>query len=174
MQMSQLEKEWMGKTENILFAAGEAVLIEAIAQEIGAPIDEYRAAVEKELARRKESLGLLLVRIEDSLQLCTRAEYAPMLFHLLGKESEEALSRAMLETLSIIAYKQPITRAEIEQVRGVNTSYVLTNLLEKSLIYEAGRKEALGRPILYATTPEFLRHFGIEDLSELPKPGTTS
>ena len=91
-----------------------------------------------------------------------------MLFSLFGESSEEELTRAMLETLSIIAYKQPVTRGEIEELRGVNTSYVLGVLLEKNLIHEAGRKEALGRPVLYATSEGFLRHFGLSSLEELP------
>ena len=130
--------------------------------------EELEELLEEEERRREGSFGLVFRRLEDRLQLATRAEYAGLLVDLFGSKSGEELTKAMLETLSIIAYKQPVTRGEIEELRGVNTSHILSALQEKGLVVEAGRKEALGRPILYATSEEFLRHFGISSTKELP------
>lgn len=163
------DAELMGKIENILFAAGDSMGIGELAAFLGKDEAELTALLKEEIVRReREDSGLVIKRFEDRVQLATREEYAEMLFSLFGESSEEELTRAMLETLSIIAYKQPVTRGEIEELRGVNTSYVLGVLLEKNLIHEAGRKEALGRPILYATSEGFLRHFGLSSLEELP------
>ena len=130
--------------------------------------EELEELLEEEERRREGSFGLVFRRLEDRLQLATRAEYAGLLVDLFGSKSGEELTKAMLETLSIIAYKQPVTRGEIEELRGVNTSHIVSALQEKGLVVEAGRKEALGRPILYATSEEFLRHFGISSTKELP------
>ena len=107
--------------------------------------------------------------ISASVQLAIRPEYAPFVERLLQPVQKQPLSQAAMETLSVIAYRQPVTKAEIEAIRGVKCDYSVQSLSDKGLIREAGRKEALGRPILYATTEEFLRHFGIESLEELPK-----
>lgn len=109
----------------------------------------------------------MIKKFDDKVQLCTRPEFGEDIYGLLGKKSNEELTKAMLETLSIIAYKQPVTRQEVEELRGVNSSYIINSLLAKKLIKEAGRKQVLGRPILYRTDEEFLRHFGIENLEEL-------
>ena len=135
---------------------------------LGVPQAELEHALDLERVRREGQAGLVFRRLEDRVQLATRPEYAPLLMELFGSQSGEELTKAMLETLSIIAYKQPVTRGEIEELRGVNTSYILSALQEKGLVTEAGRKEALGRPILYATSEEFLRHFGLSSTKELP------
>ncbi len=161
----------IGLIENILFTAGDAVSIPVIAENIGVDQAELESLIDEEIERRKHSSGLLIKRFEGSIQMFTRSEYAFLLSSMFGVRNEEELSKAMLETLSIVAYKQPVTRLEIEEIRGVNTSYTLNVLLEKGLVCECGRKESLGRPILYGTTEGFLRHFGIASTKELPEIG---
>ncbi len=163
-----MQEQLIGKIENILFAAGDSVGISELAQVLEISEAELEEVLEQEEARREKGYGLVIRRLEDRVQLATRPQYAKLLLEIFGSKSGEELSRAMLETLSIIAYKQPITRGEIEELRGVNTSYILNALQEKGLIVEAGRKEALGRPILYATSEEFLRHFGLSSTKDLP------
>ncbi len=163
-----MQEQLIGKIENILFAAGDSVGISELAQVLEISEAELEEVLEQEEARREKGYGLVIRRLEDRVQLATRPQYAKLLQEIFGSKSGEELSRAMLETLSIIAYKQPITRGEIEELRGVNTSYILNALQEKGLITEAGRKEALGRPILYATSEEFLRHFGLSSTKDLP------
>lgn len=160
----------IGAVENILFMAGESVEIADLAQALDISREELEQILQTEMeAREKKGSGLLLKRFSDRVQLCTRPEYAELIIGLLGEKNEEALSRAMLETLSIIAYRQPVTREEVERVRGVNSSYTINMLVEKNLIYVAGRKDALGRPKLYATSQEFLRYFDLRSLEELPE-----
>jgi len=163
------DTELMGKLETILFAAGESMGIRELAAFLGMEEEAFADLVDRESERQeREGCGLIIKKFEDRIQLTTRKDYAELLYGLFGGKSEEELTRSMLETLSIIAYKQPVTRAEIEELRGVNSSYVLGMLLEKKLIREAGRKETVGRPILYVTSEEFLRHFGLSSLVELP------
>ena len=116
-----------------------------------------------------ESHGLQLNRSGGEVFLSIRPEYAPQVEAFLQPLEKRPLSQAVLETLSIIAYRQPVTKAEIEQVRGVKCDYSVQALLAKDFIEEAGRRETLGRPILYRTTDAFLRHFGISSLEELPR-----
>lgn len=158
----------LGAIENILFMAGEAVEVAELARVLGIPQETLDALLDEEIRRREAQSGLCIRRVAGGVQLCTRPEYAELIVEALGEKNEEALSRAMLETLSIIAYRQPVTREEVEQIRGVGSSYTIGALLEKGLIEEAGRKEALGRPKLYATSPAFLRYFDLTSLAELP------
>ncbi|HLJ56365.1 MAG TPA: SMC-Scp complex subunit ScpB, partial [Chthonomonadaceae bacterium] len=111
--------------------------------------------------------GLQLLRIAGGWQLATRPEHSETIARLMSR-GQSKLSRAAMETLAIVAYRQPITAPEIEAVRGVSAAGVIKTLLERRLIQEMGRKETLGRPILYATTPDFLHYFGIADLAQLP------
>lgn len=162
--------------EALLFVAGEPLATKELARALEATEVEVEAAVE-ELQKRLDDVGsaLQIVAIAGGYQLCTRPQHAETIARLLHRESAK-LSRAALETLAIIAYRQPITQPEIEAVRGVSCSSVLRTLVDRSLVAEAGRKQAPGRPILYATTPSFLHYFGLKDLSELPpleKPETS-
>jgi segregation and condensation protein B len=116
----------------------------------------------------KAGRGVQLVEVAGGFQLVTRPEYAPWIKRLEKSKPAPKLSRSALESLAVIAYKQPIVRAEIEQIRGVETSGVLKTLLERKLVRIVGRKDEPGRPILYGTTKYFLQHFGLRDLSELP------
>jgi segregation and condensation protein B len=112
--------------------------------------------------------GILIRRVADKVQLCSNAEYAPYIQKLLAPEIKGRFSNSVLETLSIIAYKQPVTRSEIDSIRGVRSDYAISVLVERGMIVEVGRKDVVGRPILFGTTDDFLRHFGISNLKELP------
>ena len=156
--------------ESILFVAGDAVALSDIA--LALEVDEETLAhVADELAeqKRQTSDGTLLVRVDDKLQLCSNPEYMPYIDRVLQPVKKTRLSQSTLETLAIIAYRQPITRFEIEQIRGVQCNYSVAMLIEKGLVVRAGRKKSLGNPMLYTTSDEFLRHFGIASLSELPQ-----
>jgi len=130
-------------------------------------------AVEKELIQLRDEYdfhqrGFTLKRFGHQVQLATRALYSADVVHLLQPVQKQSLSQAAMETLAVVAYKQPVTRAEVEQIRGVKCDYSLQSLMNKELIMEVGRKEALGRPILYGTTENFLAHFGLSQLDDLP------
>ena len=155
--------------EAILFVSGDPVDSRAIAQALLITEDEVGAALD-ELGSRLdyERRGLHLRRFGSKAQLSIRAEYAEYVERLLQPVQKQTLSQAALETLAIIAYRQPITRLEVEEIRGVKCDYSVASLVNKELICEVGRRESLGRPILYGTTPKFLQHFGIESLDELP------
>lgn len=162
--------ERIGIVEAILFVTGNAVEKREIcrALEITEPeLEETLDALESgyDFDRR----GLRLLRFGQHVQLATRPDYAPYVEKLLQPVQKQSLSQAIMETLAVIAYRQPVTKAEIEQVRGVKCDYSVQSLVSKGLIEEVGRKEALGRPILYGTTDAFLRHFCISSLSELPE-----
>lgn len=162
---------WLGITESLLFAAGDGGLtLKQLAQvleveefEAAGVIEELQSAYEKE-----EQRGISLIELAGTYQLATKKEHAPYLKKLVDSTQPQTLSQAALETLAIIAYKQPITRVEIEEIRGVKTESALHTLTVKGLIKEAGRSEGPGRPILYGTTKEFLDCFGLKDLVELP------
>ena len=162
-------KERVGIVEAILFVTGDAVEKSEIRRALDisdAELEETLDALESgyDFDRR----GLRLLRFGTHVQLATRPDYAPYVEKLLQPVQKQSLSQAVMETLAVIAYRQPVTKGEIEQVRGVKCDYSVQSLLTKGLIKEVGRKEALGRPILYATTDKFLEHFGISDLRELP------
>ena len=158
-----------GRIEAILFVAGEPVRVEDLAKALNVPVRE----VETELIRIRDEYdfhqrGFTLKRFGHQVQLATRALYSTDVVHLLQPVQKQSLSQAAMETLAVVAYKQPVTRAEVEQIRGVKCDYSLQSLMNKELIMEVGRKEALGRPILYGTTENFLAHFGLTDLEDLP------
>ena len=158
-----------GKIEAILFVAGEAVGIRDLAR----ALRTEEKAVRKELDALRdeydfEQRGFLLKRFGDNVQLATRPLYAGDVVRLLQPVQTQSLSQAAMETLAVVAYRQPVTRAEVEQVRGVKCDYSIQSLMNKGLIREVGRKDTVGRPILFGTTDEFLSHFGLEDLDNLP------
>ena len=158
-----------GRIEAILFVAGEPVRVEDLAKALNVTV----RAVENEIVKLRDEYdfhqrGFTLKRFGHQVQLATRALYAADVVHLLQPVQKQSLSQAAMETLAVVAYKQPVTRAEVEQVRGVKCDYSLQSLMNKELIMEVGRKEALGRPILYGTTENFLAHFGLSTLEDLP------
>ena len=157
--------------EAILFVSGEPLQIAALASALEVTELEIASAAE-ELASDYDynRRGICLKRFGSHIQLSTRADYAPQIEKLLQPIQKQSLSQAALETLAVVAYKQPVTKLDIEAVRGVKCDYSVQSLVNKGLIEEVGRKETLGRPILYATTDTFLSHFGLSSLEDLPKP----
>jgi segregation and condensation protein B len=153
--------------EALLFVAPGSVTPAQLASALSVQTQDIEmglAVLEKQYLER----GLRLQRHQGRVQLTTAPETAPWVERFLGLEATSKLSRAALESLAIIAYQQPVTRPEIDAVRGVNSDGVLKSLLSKGLVHELGRAEKPGRPILYGTTSDFLRHFGLSSLEELP------
>ena len=157
--------------EAILFVSGEPVQLGAVARALEVTELEVSAAAD-ELASDYDynRRGICLKRFGSHIQLSTRPDYAPQIEKLLQPIQKQSLSQAALETLAVVAYKQPVTRLDIEAVRGVKCDYSVQSLMNKGLIEEVGRKETLGRPILYGTTDAFLSPFGLTSLEDLPQP----
>jgi len=164
---AELEPTLAVQLEGLLFVASEPVPL----TDLAASLDVDSGTVEIGLAQLEYDLrsrGLRLQRHANKVQLTTAPEIAMRIERFLGLESRTHLGRAGLETLAIIAYNQPITRPQIDSVRGVNSDSMLKGLLFKGLICELGRAQGPGRPILYATTPEFLQHLGLNSVADLP------
>ncbi|ATW28350.1 SMC-Scp complex subunit ScpB [Candidatus Formimonas warabiya] len=154
--------------ECLLFLAGEPLSIEKLTEVTGAD-QETVTILLQELQQYYQGRGFELVEIAGGWQFCTRPEFAPII-EKFYRPKANLLSKAALETLAIIAYKQPITRVEVEEIRGVKIDGVLSTLLEKNLVHDVGRKNGPGRPILYGTTVQFLNYFGLKSVEELPNP----
>lgn len=155
------------RLEGLLFVAVEPVTPAHLAEAVEATPAQVEAGL-KELDVSLQTRGLRLQRHAGRVQLTTAPQLAETVERFLGLDVTTHLSRAALETLSIIAYQQPVTRPQIDMVRGVNSDSMLKSLLSKGLIFESGRTDGPGRPILYSTTPEFLQHFGMDTIRELP------
>lgn len=157
--------------EAILFVAEEPLPAEKIAEIAGTEVKAVRRAIRElqEIYGAPEH-GLQVLEIAKGFQMGTKPELAPTLEKMFKGENRFSLSQAALETLAIVAYRQPITRVEIEAIRGVKVDGVLETLAKRRFIRTMGRKDVPGRPILYGTTKEFLKYFGLKDLSELPDP----
>lgn len=154
----------------ILFAAGESVGAARMAQAIGCGEKEVHEAAKALMDRLSFTRsGVRVIRLEDAYQMCSAAEQSEIVTRALETRKPPKLSPSQLETLTITAYYQPVTKAHIEQIRGVDSSYSVGTLLNKKLIEEAGRLNVPGRPILYRTTDVFLRTFGLESLDDLPE-----
>ena len=155
--------------EGILFAAGDPVDIETIADILDIDVKSTRAVLTALSDKYDEECrGLKIIRLEDSYQMCTRGEYNSYISRLAEPRRVQVLSNAAMEVLSIIAYKQPVTRSVIEQIRGVSCDSLVNRLLERNLIQEIGRLDTPGRPMLFGTNDEFLRCFGISSITDLP------
>lgn len=155
--------------EAVLFAMGEAVALEQLAAALDHDVDTTRKVIHHLMDRYDaEDRGIRIVELEGSFQLCTKNEYYEILSRIVHLPKKHVLTDVQLETLSIIAYKQPITRAEIEAIRGVSCVHAINKLVEYHLIEEVGRLDALGRPILFGTTEDFLRSFGVKSTEDLP------
>ena len=164
---SEIELPLSVKLEAMLFVAAEPATIAQLAT----VLDVAPSVIERGLNELDASLatrGLRLQRHAGRVQLTTAPQLAELIEHFLGLESTTHLSRAALETLAIIAYQQPVTRPQIDSIRGVNSDSMLKSLLNKGLILESGRADGPGRPILYSSTPEFLQHFGLNSILEMP------
>ncbi len=169
MEDRRVNPEMLAALEALLFASDAPLELGRIAEVLDLPVEDARTAVEGlRAACEAPGRGLVVVEVAGGIRLVTRPELAPVLLRLQRLRLKSRLSRAAVETLAIIAYRQPISRPEIEQLRGVSADAVVTHLLERRLIRVVGRKPGPGRPILYGTTREFLEHFGLRDLGELP------
>jgi segregation and condensation protein B len=166
--MEQAKAE--GILEGVLFAMGDSVSLGRLAELIEEDKKNTRRILnEMEEKYRQEDRGITLTWFEDSVQLCTKPELYEYLIRLTKAEPKFTLTDTVLETLSIIAYKQPVTRVEIEKVRGVSCDHAINKLLEYDLIKELGRLDAPGKPLLFGTTEQFLRSFGVNSLEDLPE-----
>lgn len=162
-------KEKLGAIEAVLFASGEPVDISRLSQ-VG---NVWAGSVPEMIRLLNERYddwgsGLCIKKLENSYQMCTREEYAPQIREVLETKRSVPLSNAAMEVLSIIAYNQPVSKAFVENVRGVDSSSVVSSLVEKGLVEEAGRLDVPGKPIVYKTTAIFLRSFGLGSLADLP------
>lgn len=165
MKIKRLE----ASIEAILFSMGEAVELERIAQAIEHDVETTRRMIENMMDKYvAEDRGIQIVELDGAYQMCTKAEFYDSLVRIAHIPKKQVLTDVLLETLSIIAYKQPITKVEIEAIRGVKSDHAVNKLVEYELVEEVGRMDVPGRPILFGTSEEFLRSFGIGSLDELP------
>ena len=156
--------------EALLFTMGEAISAEAIGAVIGHDKATVIRLVHHLMDRyQNEKRGIRIIELDGSFQMCTSPEMYDYVIKLTHQPKKQVLTDVMLETLAIVAYKQPVTKAEIEQIRGVSCSHAINKLLEYDLITELGRLDAPGRPLLFGTTEQFLRCFGVKSLEELPE-----
>jgi len=160
--------ELAGVVETLLFIVGEPLESEDIRKVTGTSENELWEAVILLESKYNEQGGVLLKKFGTKLQFCTNPKNAMYVEDLLNPIQKKSLSQSALEVLSIIAYRQPVTRGEIEQIRGVKCDYTVMSLKQKGLIQEIGHKDVIGRPVLFGTTDLFLRHFGLETLDDLP------
>ncbi len=160
---------FFGAVESLLFVSGEPIGFAELVRVFDLPEQKVRALVaEMETEMRIAGRGVLPYVTETTVQLVTNPVYYEKVVSLLSPPEEKSLSDSVMETLSVIAYRQPVTRADIEAVRGVRCEYSVTQLLKQGLIRELGRKDCVGRPMLFGTTDAFLRKFGLHSLEELP------
>ena len=166
MEIRKLE----GIIEAILFTMGGAVELSRIAKAVEEPEERIKEAVTSMQKRyEEEDRGISIIELEDSCQMCTKPEAYEYLIRIAKQPKKQVLSDVLLETLSIIAYKQPVTKIEIEKIRGVKSDHAVNKLVEYNLVCEVGRLDAPGRPLLFGTTEQFLRTFGVKSLEELPR-----
>jgi len=163
------EEQAVKRIEALLFAAPGLTSVDQLTQATKMKKTDVEAALNALRTHYSELHGICLQEVNGQFQLVTAPEFATDIEAFLGLEVTSRLTQAALEALAIVAYKQPTTRPEIDSIRGVNSDYVVRSLLSKGLIEELGRSEAPGRPILYGITPEFLQHFGLEELDQLPE-----
>ncbi len=158
----------LNELEAILFVSGNGLERDYILESLNITEKELNKAIEELKEKYSGDCGIRLIEYKNNIQFASNPEYSTVVETLLNPVKEKALSKATLETISIIAYKQPITRLEIEQIRGVNSDYALQVLLDHNLIEVVGRKDAVGKPLLFGTTDEFLKRFDLTSLSDLP------
>ncbi|RGZ02858.1 SMC-Scp complex subunit ScpB [Hungatella hathewayi] len=170
-EITNEEREYEAVIEAVLFTMGNSVEMRQLVAAIGQDEETARSAV-KRLQKQYEAgrKGMQIIELENSYQMCTRPEYYENLIRVAATPKKQVLTDVVLETLSIIAYKQPVTKMEIEKIRGVKSDHAVNRLVEYNLVYEVGRLDAPGRPALFATTEEFLRRFGIGSTQNLPTP----
>lgn len=165
MEVKKLE----AAIEAILFTMGESVEVDKIAKAIEHDTNTTRKIIQNMMERyQEEDRGIQIIELENSFQLCTKNEMYDYLIRVAKQPRKIVLTEVALETLSIIAYKQPITKSELEKIRGVKCDHAVNKLVEYNLVTELGRLDAPGRPMLFGTTEEFLRNFGVQSIEELP------
>ena len=163
-------KKLQAAIEAILLTMGESVELSKIAAAIEQDEPTTRGIISDMMtAYEKQNRGIRIIELDHSFQLCTKKEYYDSLIRIAAQPKKPTLTDVMLETLSIIAYKQPVTKAEIEKIRGVKCDHAINKLMDYDLVRELGRLDAPGRPILLGTTEEFLRCFGVQGLEDLPE-----
>lgn len=162
------ENNLKGAIETLLFVAKEPLTLKELAKLTNVDIKEAHKTVTT-LKDEYQNHGLQIIEIAHGYQMATRKDYAAVIERLVNSPIEITLSPASMETLAIIAYRQPVSRGDVERIRGVNSDHVVKTLQERGLIEEKGRADTLGRPILYETTDDFLKHFGLKDINDLPK-----
>ena len=167
------KKNYEAIIEAILFTMGESVELEKIAEAIELDKKETKKIIKGMMKHYEDpSIGLQIIELDGAYQMCTKSEMYEYLIRIAKQPKRHALTEVLLETLSIIAYKQPITRVEIEKIRGVSCDHAVSKLMEYNLVCELGRLDAPGRPLLFGTTEEFLRSFGVQSIEELPSLST--
>ena len=167
-QPSNRVQELAHQMAAILFAAGEGLPLEVFCQKLGVSKAEAEAALDFVQGQFSGDCGIHLLKYRNQYQFCTNPAYANEVSLVLNPIRERNLTKAALETMAVVAYKQPVTRLEIDQIRGVGSDYALQILTQSNLVEIVGRKEALGRPLLYGTTDQFLKRFGLTDIASLP------
>lgn len=169
--MNKVEiKKYEAIIEAILFTMGDAVEVEKIAQAIGHDVETTKKLINNLKDRYEaEERGINIIELENSYQMCTKTEMYEYLIKVASQPKRHVLTDVLLETLSIIAYKQPITRMEVERIRGVKCDHAVNKLIEYNLVTEVGRLDAPGRPLLFGTTEDFLRKFGVTSIDDLPE-----
>ena len=165
--------QMMAAVEGILFAMGDSVEVSTLAKALSLTTDRvWKIIGMLEEKYDQPSSGIMIQRFDDAVQMSTRPEQYENLIRIAKVPRKVTLSDSVLESLSIIAYKQPVTKAEVEEIRGVSSDYAINKLIEYGLVRELGRKDAPGRPLLFGTTEQFLRSFGVRSLDELPSMNT--
>ena len=166
MELNKIE----GAIEALLFAMGESVELSTLAKTIGHDIETTRKIVRNMMLKyQAEDRGIKIIELENAYQMCTKQEYYDYLVNIAMQPKKAVLTDVMMETLSIIAYKQPVTKQEIDKIRGVKSDHAVNKLVEYNLVQELGRLDAPGRPIVFGTTEEFLRNFGVDSTDNLPE-----
>ncbi len=157
--------------EAVLFTMGESVPLEKLADVLELGPDETKSIITQMMQRYEhESRGIQIMELDGSYQMCTKKQMYEYLIRIASQPKKQVLTDVLLETLSIIAYKQPVTKMEIEKIRGVSSGHAVSKLVEYNLVCEIGRLDAPGRPLLFGTTEEFLRSFGVSSIDDLPQP----
>ena len=163
------ESHWAAVIEAVLFTMGQSVELQQLAVAIEQDETTAKKVVRDLMAcYERENRGMEIIELEKSYQMCTKAKFYENLIRVAATPKKQVLTEVVLETLSIIAYKQPVTKLEIEKIRGVKSDHAVNRLIEYNLVQEVGRLDAPGRPALFATTEEFLRRFGIGSRENLP------
>lgn len=164
------EKRIYGIIEAILFAKGEPVSLKDISNVIGKKENETKKIIEKIIKNyEEEEKGIKIIKVDNSYQMCTNPQYFTYVKNLYNVPQKKNISQTLLETLAIVAYKQPITKSQIEYIRGVSCEHAINSLIKYELIEEKGRLDTIGKPIIFGTTDYFLKYFGFTSLDNMPK-----